>query len=124
MRHLLSVSGPTPEQEYEINDKLFASFTNTNSIRPSFTWAQCRSARRLGNHNAVHFELRPAVYSSTGMSVRQKRMLDSIDRHVRSPHATCCRILLPGLQPFCKRIWQLSQPVKHFRELEERCRIR
>ena len=83
LRHLLSVSGLTPAQEYEINDRLFGEFHKyklDSAIR--YTERNVLLARRLCDRRKVCLSgIRLAeLYSSTGMSIEAKRMLDSIDR--------------------------------------------
>ena len=120
LRHLLSVSGLTPEQEYEINDKLFAEFHKyklDSAIR--YMERNVVLARRLGNRrNACISGIRLAeLYSSTGMSIEAKRMLDSIDRR------SVTRDLLPVYYKAYNRFYQqyvAFSGQKHFRELEER----
>ena len=92
LRHLLSVSGLTPAQEYEINDRLFGEFHKyklDSAIR--YMERNVLLARRLGDRRKGCLSgIRLAeLYSSTGMSIEAKRMLDSIDR--RSVPATCWR---------------------------------
>lgn len=105
LRHLLSVSGLTPAQEYEINDRLFGEFHKyklDSAIR--YMERNVLLARRLGDRRKGCLSgIRLAeLYSSTGMSIEAKRMLDSIDRRVGAPrHAGD---LLQGLQPFLPAI--------------------
>ncbi len=120
LRHLLSVSGLTPEQEYEINDKLFAEFHKyklDSAIR--YMERNVVLARRLGDRrNACISGIRLAeLYSSTGMSIEAKRMLDSIDR--RSVAGDLLAVYYKAYNRFYQQYVAFSGQ-KHFRELEER----
>lgn len=120
LRHLLSVSGLTPEQEYEINDKLFAEFHKyklDSAIR--YMERNVVLARRLGDRrNACISGIRLAeLYSSTGMSIEAKRMLDSIDR--RSVAGDLLAVYYKAYNRFYQQYVAFSGQ-KHFRDLEER----
>lgn len=120
LRHLLSVSGLTPAQEYEINDRLFGEFHKyklDSAIR--YTERNVLLARRLCDRRKVCLSgIRLAeLYSSTGMSIEAKRMLDSIDR--RSVPRDMLATYYKAYNRFYQQYVAFSGQ-KYFRELEER----
>ena len=120
LRHLLSVSGLTPAQEYEINDRLFGEFHKyklDSAIR--YMERNVLLARRLGDRRKGCLSgIRLAeLYSSTGMSIEAKRMLDSIDR--RSVPRDMLATYYKAYNRFYQQYVAFSGQ-RHFRELEER----
>ena len=120
LRHLLSVSCLTPAQEYEINDRLFGEFHKyklDSAIR--YMERNVLLARRLGDRRKGCLSgIRLAeLYSSTGMSIEAKRMLDSIDR--RSVPRDMLATYYKAYNRFYQQYVAFSGQ-RHFRELEER----
>ncbi len=118
LRHLLSVSGLTPAQEYEINDRLFGEFHKyklDSAIR--YMERNVLLARRLGDRRKGCLSgIRLAeLYSSTGMSIEAKRMLDSIDR--RSVPRDMLATYYKAYNRFYRQYVAFSGQ-RHFRELE------
>ena len=119
LRNLLSVSGLTPAQEYEVNEKLFGEFHKyklDSAIR--YMERNVALARKLGDRrNACFSEIRLAeLYSSTGMSIESKRLLDAIDRR------SLDRDLLSAYYKAYNRFYQqyvAFSGQKHFRKQEE-----
>lgn len=120
LRRLLSVSSLTPAQEYEINDRLFGEFHKyklDSAIR--YTERNVVLARRLGDRRKVTLSgIRLAeLYSSTGMSIEAKRILDSIDRR------SVARDMLVTYYKAYNRFYQQYEAFsgqRRFRKQEER----
>ena len=114
------MSGLTPAQEYEINDRLFGEFHKyklDSAIR--YMERNVLLARRLGDRRKGCLSgIRLAeLYSSTGMSIEAKRMLDSIDR--RSVPRDMLATYYKAYNRFYQQYVAFSGQ-RHFRELEER----
>lgn len=123
LRERLCVTDLTPGQEYEINDRLYEEFRKyrlDSAVR--YAERNVRIARALGDRRKILLSGigLADLYSSTGMSVEARQLLDTIDRRAIP------RDLLTHYYKAYNRFYQqygaFSGGKKAFRELEERYR--
>lgn len=123
LRQLLGVTCLTAEQEYEINGRLYEEFKKyklDSAIR--YMSRNVELARQMGRRrDACRSGLYLAeLYSSTGLCIEAKRMLDSVDRG--SVTGDLRPVYYRAYNRFYQQYGAFSGQKRHHRELEDRYR--